>query len=208
MSRGSDLTQPGLCSTQILDWLDSDLLTIQVIQLWLNSTRYLCWLTQLRLNSNPKFANLTQIRLNSLESKWSKIWLTTNHILPNLTKSCWPGGMLSNVAVGWFFPWNATYKCKILGNVFSSEKSVTQLWLKQNPVEPTVAQMMISVILVWLHSSPWFSRSTQLWIGSFKSESSQVWLTTHESSTSLDSTLSWMSRVWMIWMSWVGVESG
>ena len=67
-------------------------MTIQVIQLRLNSNPKFANLTQLRLNSKPKFTNLTQLWLNSFESKLSQIWLTTHHILPNLGKSCWPGG--------------------------------------------------------------------------------------------------------------------
>ena len=45
--------------------------------------------------------------------------------------------------------------------------------------------MAISVIRLWLDSYPWFSRPTQLWLDSFESESSQIWLTTHELSTTL-----------------------
>ena len=68
-------------------------------------------------------------------------------------------------------------------NVFSSEKSVTQHWLKQYSVDSSLAQMTIGMIRLWLDSYPWFPRPTQLWLDSFESESSQIWLTTHESST-------------------------
>ena len=74
-------------------------------------------------------------------------------------------------------------------NVFSSEKSVTQLWFKQYSVDSTLTQMTIGMIRLWLDSYPWFSRPTQLWLDSFESESSQIWLTTHESSTTLIGTL-------------------
>ena len=67
-------------------------MTIQVTQLRLNSNPKFANLTQLWLNSKPKFINLTQLWLNSFESELSQIWLTTHHILPNLGKSCWPGG--------------------------------------------------------------------------------------------------------------------
>ena len=132
---------PGLCSTQIFR-ADSTLthVTILVIQQWLNSTVYFSWLTQLRLNSNPEFTNLTQLRLNLFESELSQIWLTTHHILPNLTNICWPGGGgRSNVAIGWFLPCNTTNKCKNLTfslqrnkwlNFDSSSIHLTQLWLK------------------------------------------------------------------------------
>ena len=45
--------------------------------------------------------------------------------------------------------------------------------------------MTISVIRLWLDSYPWFSQQTRLWLDSFESLSSQIWLTTHESSTTL-----------------------
>ena len=67
-------------------------MTIQVTQLRLDSNPKFANLTQLRLNSKPKFTNLTQLWLNSFESELSQIWFTTDHILPNLGKSCWPGG--------------------------------------------------------------------------------------------------------------------
>ena len=70
-------------------------------------------------------------------------------------------------------------------NVFSSEKSVTQHLLKQYSVDSSLTQMTIGMIRLWLDSYPWFSRPTQLWLDSFESESSQIWLTTHESSTTL-----------------------
>ena len=50
--------------------------------------------------------------------------------------------------------------------------------------------MTISVTRLWLDSYPWFSRPTRLWHNSFESESSQIWLTTHESSTTLVPILS------------------
>ena len=77
-------------------------------------------------------------------------------------------------------------------NVFSSEKSVSQLWLKQYSVDSSLTQMTIGMIRLWLDSYPWFSRPTQLWLDSFESESSQIWLTTHESSTTLLPTLPYL----------------
>ena len=122
-------------------WLDSDSLTIQVTQLWLNSTFHFSWLTQLRLNSNAKFPTLTQLRLNSFESELSQIWLTTHHILPNLTKMCWPGG--GSTVVGScrsvLSLWRYRQKGKILTfflrknqwlNFDSSCIQLTQFWLK------------------------------------------------------------------------------
>ena len=49
--------------------------------------------------------------------------------------------------------------------------------------------MTMGVIRLWLDSSPGFSRPTRLWLDSFESESSQIWLTTHESSTTLHFTV-------------------
>ena len=72
-------------------------------------------------------------------------------------------------------------------NVLSSEKSATQLCLKQHPVDWTLTQITICVIRLWLNSYPLFLRPTQLWLDSFESESSQIWLTAHESSTTLPS---------------------
>ena len=160
-------------------------ITIQVTQLRLNSNPKFADLTQLWLNSKPKFTNLTQLWLNSFESELSQIWLTTHHILPNLGRSCWPGGggVRSNVAICWFI----SVKLQIIARSwrFLFEKSVTQLWLKQYPVDSTLTQMTISVIRLWLDSYPWFSQPTRLWLDSFESESSQIWLTTHESGTTL-----------------------
>ena len=182
-----DLEQAGLCSTLFFR-TDSTLthMTIQVTQLRLNSNPKFANLTQLRLNSKPKFTNLTQLWLNSFESELSQIWLTTHQILPNLGKKCWPGvwggGVRSNVAAGSF-----SVKLQIIARSwrFLFEKSVTQPWLKQYPVDSTLTQMTISVIRLWLDSYPGFSRPTRLWLDSFDSESSQIWLTTHESSTTL-----------------------
>ena len=67
-------------------------MTIQVTQLRLNSNPKFANLTQLWLNSKSKFTNLTQLWLNSFESELSQIWLTTYHILPNLTKLLTGGG--------------------------------------------------------------------------------------------------------------------
>ena len=67
-------------------------MTIHMTQLRLNSNPKFANLTQLRLNSKPKFTNLTQLWLNWFESELSQIWLTTHLILPNLGKTCWPGG--------------------------------------------------------------------------------------------------------------------
>ena len=61
-------------------------------------------------------------------------------------------------------------------NVFSSEKSVTQLWFKQYSVDSTLTQMTIGMIRLWLDSYPCFSRPTELWLDSFESESSQIWV--------------------------------
>ena len=67
----------------------------------------------------------------------SQIWLMTHHILPNLGKSCWLGGMRSNVSVGWFFLCKVTDNCKIL--TFSlrkiSDSTLTQAvssWLNSD----------------------------------------------------------------------------
>ena len=114
-------------------------MTIQVTQLRLNSNPKFANLTQLRLNSKPKFTNLTQLWLNSFESELSQVWLTSPHILPNLGKSCWPGGggVRSNVAVGWFFLCKVADNCKIL--TFSlrkiSDSTLTQAvssWLNSD----------------------------------------------------------------------------
>ena len=45
--------------------------------------------------------------------------------------------------------------------------------------------MTINVIKLSLDAYSWFSLPTQLSLDSFDSESSQIWLTTHESSTTL-----------------------
>ena len=66
-------------------------------------------------------------------------------------------------------------------DVFSSQESVNQLWLKQYPVDSTLNQMTISVIRLWLDSYPWFSRPTQLWLDSFESESDSESNLTHDS---------------------------
>ena len=50
--------------------------------------------------------------------------------------------------------------------------------------------MTISVIRLWLDSYPWFSRPTQLWLNAFESESSQIWLTIYDSSTTLAASMS------------------
>ena len=119
--------EAGLCSTHFFR-ADSTLthMTIQVTQLRLNSNPKFANLTQLRLNSKPKFTNLTQHWLNSFDSELNQIWLTTHHILPNLGKSCWPGGggggLRSNVTVGWFFLCKVTDNCKIL--TFSPRKII------------------------------------------------------------------------------------
>ena len=150
-----------MCSTQIVR-ADSTLthVTTQVTQLWLDSTLYFSWLTT-PTQLKSQFANLTQLWLNL-----SQIWLTTHHILPNLAKSCWPGeGVRLNVVVGCFFPGNVTDKWQNL-NVFSSEKSVTQHWLRQYSVDSSLTQMTIGMIRLWLDSYPWFSRPTQLWLDS------------------------------------------
>ena len=58
--------------------------------------------------------------------------------------------------------------------------------------------MTISVTRLWLDSYPWFPRSsTRLWLDSFESESSQIWLTTHESSTTLLKTI---TQIWKYWL--------
>ena len=49
-------------------------------------------------------------------------------------------------------------------DVFSSEKSLTQLWLKQCLVDSTLTRMTISVIRLWLDSYSGFSRPTRLWL--------------------------------------------
>ena len=181
---GQDLAEPGIVSKTGQGWREWHWADI----IWLNSTLYFSWLTQLRLNSYPKFVNLTQLWLNSFESELNQIWLTTHCILPNLPKVVvcgGGGGVRSDVAVGWFFPCNATYKCKIF--TFSLRKNQ---WLNFDssstyPVDSTLTQMTISVIRLWLDSYPWFSLPTRLRLDSFESESSQIWLTTHESSTTL-----------------------
>jgi len=54
----------------------------------------------------------------------------------------------------------------------------TQLWLNSTFIFSKLTQL-------WLDSTCIFSKPTQLWLDSFESESSQIWLTTHESSTNL-----------------------
>ena len=162
-------------------------MTIQMTQLRLNSNPKFANLTQLRLDSKPKFTNLTQLWLISFESELSQVWLTIHHILPNLGKNLLTGeggGGAVECSCG---IWSFSVKLQIIARSwrFLFEKSVTQLWLKQYPVDSTLTQMTISVIRLWLDSHPWFSRPTRLWFDSFESESSQNWLTTHESSTTL-----------------------
>ena len=110
------------------------------ILMWITPINVWVWVWAW-LNSMFKFASLTQLRLNSFESRVvSQNWLTTHHILPNWAKSCWQGGgVLSNAALGWFFPHDATDNCKILTfslpknqwlNFDSSSIQLTQLWLK------------------------------------------------------------------------------
>ena len=163
-------------------------MTIQVTQLRLNSNPKFANLTQLWLNTKPKFTNLNQLWLNSFESEMSQIWLTTHHVYLIWEKVVdGGGGVRSIVAAGWFI----SVKLQIIARSwrFLFEKSVTQLWLKQYPVDSTLTQMTISVIRLWLDSYPWFSQTTRLWLDSFESESSQIWLTTHESGTTLLTSL-------------------
>ena len=84
--------QQGCARLKFSGWLDSDSCDNPGDSTLTQLNTYFSWLTQLRLNSNSKFANLTRLRLNSFESELSQIWLMTHHILPNLAKSCWPGG--------------------------------------------------------------------------------------------------------------------
>ena len=161
-------------------------MTIRVTQLRLNSNPKFADLTQLRLNSKPKFTNLTQLWLNSFESELSQSWLTTHHILPNLAKSCWPGGgvgcsrMLLNV--GSFsvrLQINAKYCCFPFRKICDS--TLTQAvssWLNSDSNDDQHDSTLTRLISSLL-------RPTQLWLDSFESESSQIWLTTHESRTTL-----------------------
>ena len=175
-------------------------MTIQVIQLRLNSNPKFASLTQLWLNSKSKFTNLTQLWLNSFEYLTQNpnllTWLNSDstHLSQSWVKSdswlitfylIWQkvvdrgGGGRSNVAAGLC---KVTDKCKISTfslqrnqwlNVDSSSIQLTQLWLKWRSA--------------WFDSdsTPWFSQPTRLWLDSFESESSQIWLTTHESSITL-----------------------
>ena len=98
-------------------------MTIQVTQLRLNSNPKFANLTQLWFNSKSKFANQTQLWLNSFEPELSQIWLTTHHLLPNLAKSCWPGGGRL-----WLdsYPWFSR-PTRLWLDSFKSESS--QIWL-------------------------------------------------------------------------------
>ena len=156
-------------------WLNSDSTEHFSFLDWLNSDstqmpNFLTW-----LNSDSTHLSLSWVKSDSRLITFYLIW-------PKFVDR--GGGVRSNVAVGWFFPCSAIGKCKIL--TFSlRKKSVTQLWLKQYLIDSTLTQMTIRVIRLWLDSLSKFSRPTRLWLDSFESESSQIWLTTHESSTTL-----------------------
>ena len=141
-------------------WLNSDSTQIPNLITWLNSDstqnpNLLTWL-------NSDSTHLSQSWVKS-DSRLITFYLIWEKLLTG------GGGVWSNVAVGWFF----SLKLQIIAifSRFLFEKSMTQLWLKQYPVDSTLTQMTFSVI--------------RLWLDSFESESSQIWLTTHESSTTL-----------------------
>ena len=182
----SQCSQPGLCSTHFfgltrlwLIWqsrlLNSDSTQIPNLLTWLNSDS----------TQNPNLLTWLNSDSTHLSQSWVKSdsRLITFYLIWEQVIDRGGGGVRSNVAVGWFF------LCKLQITArswrFLLEKSLTQLWLKQYPVDSTLTQMTISVPRLWLDSYPWFSRPTRLWLDSFESESSQIWLTTHESSTTL-----------------------
>ena len=182
-----------MCSTHTFR-VDSTLTheTFQVIQLWLNSTINFSGLTQLRLNSNPKFASMTQLRLDSFESEsnLSQIWVKSDSrlitfylIWPKLVP---PRGGAVECSYRLVLSLKHYQYTQNL-NLFSSDNLVTQLWLKQFSVETTNNSDSndSSVIQLWFDSYPWFSQPTQLWLDLFESEASQIWLTIHDSSTTL-----------------------
>ena len=155
--------------------LNSDSTQIPNLLTWLNSDS----------TQNPNLLTWLNSDSTHLSQSWVKSdsRLITFYLIWEKVVDRGGGGVRSNVAVcsGWFFLCKVTDNCK----TFSLRKSVTQLWLKQYPVDSTLTQMTISVIRLWLDSYPGFSRPTRLWPDSFESESSQIWLTTHESSTTL-----------------------
>ena len=129
-----------------LDWHNSESIQIPKLITWLNS-------------DPTHFSQLSQL------------WLAAHRILPNVIKSCWPGGgggVRLNVAVGWLFPCNATNKCKI---ITFSPQNISDLSLTQ-------------AVSSWLNS---YSNDTisgiRLWLDSFESESNQIKLTIHKSIT-------------------------
>ena len=142
---------------------------------WLNSDSTQNTILITRLNSDSTHLSQSWVKSDSRLIKFYLIWQKV------IDRG--GGGVRSNAALGRFILCKASDKCKILR--FSLKKSATQLWLKQYPVDSTLTQMTISVIRLWPDSCLWFSRPTQLWLDSFESESSQIWLTTHESSTTL-----------------------
>ena len=156
-------------------WLNSDSTQIPNLLTWLNSDS----------TQNPNLLTWLNSDSTHLSQSWVKFdsRLITFYLIWEKVVDRGGGGVRSDVTVGWFF------LCKVTDIARSSrfllEKSLTQLWLKQYPVDSTLTQMTISVTRLWLDSYPWFSRPTWLWLDSFESESSQIWLTTHESSTTL-----------------------
>ena len=107
----STLTQ---LNTALFEWLNSDSTKIQNLITWLNS-------------------DLTHF--NSFESELNQMWLTTHHLLHNFAKTCLPGGAVER-SRSLILSCYGTDKCKIL--TFPLQKSVSQLWLKQHPVDSTL----------------------------------------------------------------------
>ena len=112
-----------------------------------------------------------------IKSELNQSWPTTHHILPSWAKSCWPWGVGGRMWLDWFFPCNTKDWRKMLA--FSRHRRISNSTLTQ-------------AVSTWLNSDsnddqrdttrldayPGFSRPTHLWLGSFKSESNQTWLTT------------------------------
>ena len=154
-----------------------------------------CWLN----SDSTRIRNLLNW-LNSDSTHLSRSWVKSDSplftfyiIWPKFADRGGGGrGVRSNVAVGWFFPSSATSKCQIL--TFSLQKNqwynfdlssiqLTQLWLKWRSAWLNSDSTHIIDFHNWLNSD-----STNL---SLSRLSSQIWLTTHESNTTLEgSTMS------------------
>jgi len=182
----------GLCSTQIFD-SDWTLTHFWGPRLNSDSTQHLFFPSRLnsdstqhvffpsRLNPDSTHLNQSRVRFDSRLMSRAQIWRRRMRVHPHF----WNAEFGFGVRLGYVMTWIHVIT---LGCARLRFLTPTQLWLISEGLDSTLTRLNMyfsKPTQLWLDSTFIFSKPTQLWLDSFESESSQIWLTTHESSTTL-----------------------